>query len=149
MLAAFTTYENWKRATNVREHLPAAGDLISHPLASSAKAIDVFKMDVARRSAETAEKRKSSIEDVQKRTTYRRAHGLEGEDSQGMGGWTAQDEQAAHGLVLNDDGPNITDPSKPASIANVSTANHLGNAEDLYVHSETKRRPMKKWLGIW
>ena len=108
-------------------------------------------MHVARTSAETAEKRKSNIEDVQKRNTYRKAHGLETEDGQGLGVWKAQVEREGQGAVPNVNVTTATDlttPSANTSQASIST-NRSDDRLDAYADWEGKKRPVKKWLGIW
>lgn len=100
-------------------------------------------MQVARTSAETAERRKRGVEDVQKRSTYRKAHGLESEESQGLGGWTSGSDEEAHGPSLNAEGP--LDP-KPVRILRDKSPQ---GSETVYGDVELKKRPVKKWLGIW
>jgi len=152
LLASFTAYENWKLNTAFREQLPAASEFLSHPIASCSKVLEIYKMDVARTSAETAERRKRGVEDVQKRSTYRRAHGLESEDSQGLGGWAARSDEVALGPSLKNDGPI---PRRPMyAVASKPAENHLAatggdTKESAYVDSEGRKKPVKKWLGIW
>ena len=109
-------------------------------------------MDVARTSAETAEKRKKDVEDVQKRSTYRRAHGLESDDSQGLGGWTARSDDEVLGPSLRADGPIArksvtTIPDEPSGSGMVAPSGD--DKDSLYVDWEGKKKPAKKWLGIW
>ena len=109
-------------------------------------------MDVARTSAETAEKRKKDVEDVQKRSTYRRAHGLESDDSQGLGGWTARSDEEVSSPSLRVDGPIIRKPALdiPNEHSESSTVTpHDDHKDSLYLDWEGKKKPVKKWLGIW
>ena len=134
-----------------REQLPAPGELLSHPLASCARILEVSKMHVARTSAETAEKRKSNIEDVQKRNTYRKAHGLETEDGQGLGVWKAPVEREVQGAVPDIDAATAmisTTPSANKSQASISPENS-DDRLNAYADWEGRKRPVKKWLGIW
>lgn len=105
-----------------------------------------------RTSAETAEKRKKGVEDVQKRSTYRRAHGLESEDSQGLGGWTALSGKETVGPSLHVDGPVRPNPLNNGTASPVakdtSDSREDGN-ESTYVDWDGKKKPLKKWLGIW
>ena len=108
-------------------------------------------MDVNRTTVETQERRKRDIEDVQKRSTYRRAHGLEDENSQGLGGWTAKSDEETLGPSLGVDGavgpPVSRATSGSAENDNKSTSS--GSKEAVYVDWEDKKTPVKKWLGIW
>lgn len=152
LLASWTAYENWKRDTAFRDQLPSASELLSHPLAASSQIIEVYKLDVAKTSAETAEKRKRDVEDVQKRSTYRRAHGLESEDSQGLGGWTARSDTKTIGPSLQVDGPVSR---KPVDFVADQAArkDHTFTDGDSKpaapAESESSKKPLKKWFGIW
>ena len=108
-------------------------------------------MDVNRTTTETQERRKRDIEDVQKRSTYRRAHGLEDENSQGLGGWTAKSDEETLGSSLRVDGA-VRPPVSRAtsgSAENDDRSTSGGSKEAVYVDWEGKKRPVKKWLGIW
>jgi len=80
-------------------------------------------------TAETMERRKRKVEDVSKRAAYRKAHGLEQDES--FGGWTAKsDEQLL--------GPGIP----------------IGDGEGLNADGQSQavvreKKPLRKWLGIW
>lgn len=85
-------------------------------------------MESGRRTAETMERRKKKVEDVQKRAAYRKAHGLEKDES--FGGWTAKnDEQLlGPGIPIGD-----AEGGEGASTEQVAR----------------EKKPLKKWLGIW
>lgn len=152
LLASFTAYENWKRATVFRSQLPDTSDFLSHPLASASQAYEVFKLDVAKTSAETAEKRRRGVDDVQKRSTYRKAHGLEVENAQGLGGWTAKSE----GEVMGP-GARVEDGAVGRAVEGVGMERDGGarvgggDGRDLSIYSdwEGKKKPVRKWFGIW
>lgn len=87
--------------------------------------LEVMRLDSERTTAETMERRKRKVEDVQKRAAYRKAHGLETDES--FGGWTAKsDEQLlGPGMPIGDtDGEQTEQLARP-------------------------KKPLKKWLGIW
>ena len=92
--------------------LPPAKDFLSHPLSFVSQYMEVYRLHTARISAETAERRKKKLDDIAKRSKYRKAHGLENDE--GFGGWTAREDK-----------------------------------DTRYMDWEGKRRPVKKWLGIW
>lgn len=163
LLASFTAYENWKRATVFRSQLPAAGDFLSHPLISTSQAYQVWKLDVARTSAEAAAKRRKDVEDVQKRSTYRRAHGLEDENAQGLGGWTARSDQetlgpgvvidGAVGREVEGMGEGEGDGSQAYREigAEDETGVRNGKSREMPIYNdwEGRKKPVKKWFGIW
>jgi TolA-binding protein len=84
-------------------------------------------MHVQHTSVQTREKRHQRIEDAEKRRQYRVAHGLEEEQ--------AEEKSKAEAQVVDDQSPIAAEPE---------TTQGEG-----YVDWEGKRRPVKKWLGIW
>jgi len=90
-------------------------------------------------SAQTAERRKKKVEDVQKRAEYRKAHGLDKEE--GFGGWMARKDEE----VL---GPGLRAADR---VVNEGGSAGEGEAADsgVYTDFEGRRKPVKKWLGIW
>lgn len=120
-LATFTFVENFKRTSPFADMLPSGSDLVSHPFSSIRTAVEVVRLSEAQRSAEVAEKRKRRVDDVVKRSEYRKAHGLD--KDQGFGGWTAKTDAESMG------------PAVPV---------HDGSSAE--GHEEGKR---KKFLGIF
>jgi hypothetical protein len=106
--------------------LPAASDLFFHPIAFVRTCLEVLQLHTAHVSAETAERRRMKVEDIQKRGEYRKKHGLENE---GFGGWTAKTDREDLG------------PALPTS-----TAAESGEMEE---QVQRPRKKVKKWLGIW
>ena len=109
-------------------------------------------MDTMRISAETAERRKREVEDVQKRNNYRKAHGLYNDGGQGLGLWNPPTGDETRGPSLKSDGPvserpvkSVPDEPGQSSMATLG----VNNKEQRYVDWEGKTRPVKKWLGIW
>lgn len=95
-----------------------------------------------RTSRETAERRKKKIDDVQKKNSYRKAHGIV--DEEGLGPWKPLEDRNALKHPLKVDGAVGADTD--ADGAGITDG---GAAENTYVDWEGKRRPVKKWLGIW
>ena len=107
----------------------------------------MYKLEVAKTSAETAQMRDRDTEDVQKRNTYRIAHGLMEPDAQGLGPWKGSndDERIKVGRALRR--PVGVEPGQELE---VETAVESGDKKvESYKDYEGKRRPIKKWLGIW
>ena len=101
-------------------------------------------------SAETAERRRKQLEDLQKRNSYKKAHGID--ISEGIGVWVPGQDVYA---------PN---PARSAGIAEAvrvpvkmdgarqepqDAAMNVRAEDSTYVDFEGKKRPVKKWLGIW
>jgi len=84
-------------------------------------------------TAETQERRKRKVEDVQKRSAYRKAHGLDKDE--GFGGWTAKSDRELLG------------PAIPLGEADAVQEQVV---EQVAVEPVVReKRPVKKWLGIW
>ncbi|KAF6230405.1 hypothetical protein HO133_004747 [Letharia lupina] len=151
LLASITAFENWRLATAFREQLPTAGDFLSQPLTAFWQAVEVFKLETAKTSAETAEKRRRSVEDVQKRNAYRIAHGLQDENSEGLGGWTARSDVETLGSGAKADGavgrPVGVEPGQEVEPEGVGKG---GDGREGPVNDrEGRKKHVKKWLGIW
>ena len=112
---------------------------------------EVYSLGVAKTSAETAEKRRRNVEDVQKRSTYRRAHGLEDENSQGLGGWTARSDEEALGPGARIDGAAGRPVGiEPGQEVEAEAAVRGGDRREGPLNNgEGRRKPVKKWFGIW
>lgn len=81
---------------------------------------------------QTAERRKRNLEDVEKRKAYRRAHGLE------------KGEEPNEGITAASAAAVPTEGQAPGQ-----TEGGTGTGEEEYVDFERRRRPIKKWFGIW
>lgn len=73
--------------------LPTASDYWQHPFISLRTTYEVWKLTTLHESAVTGEKRKKKVDDVVKRSEYRKAHGLE--QKGGFGNWTAREDPEA------------------------------------------------------
>ena len=90
--------------------------------------LEVLRLHQAHVTAETQEKRKQKVEDVQKRSAYRKAHGLEKDE--GFGGWTAKSDEQLLGPGIP-----LSEGAKEGELATEQVPR--------------ERKPIKKWLGIW
>ena len=91
-LALFTFVENFKRRSPYVDMLPSSfSEVLSHPVDSASTFVHVVRMTEHHRVMEIAEKRQQRIDDVAKRTAYRKAHGLDETVGFGSnGGWFAE-----------------------------------------------------------
>ncbi|KAL8768366.1 MAG: hypothetical protein Q9209_005400 [Squamulea sp. 1 TL-2023] len=135
-LSIFVFIENFHRSTPFLELLPPSHEFWSHPFQYIRTYGHVYKLHTDHVSAETAERRKKKVDDVQKRSRYRKAHGLE--DEQGLGGWTAKNDTDSLG-------PSIPTGDMPGDDGSPQARRE----KESYVDFEGKRRPVKRWLGIW
>lgn len=93
-------------------------------------------------SAETAEKRKRKVEDVDKRAEYKRAHGLEAEESGILKGWLGEPREKKMEVVPVEDAEKGIDAQSPV-------AKEEQEAFRDFEGRPQQKRPVKKWLGIW
>lgn len=92
-LAIYTAAENFKANTPFADMLPETSDFWEHPIISLRTTYEVWKLTALHNSAVTGEKRKKKVDDVVKRSEYRKAHGLEQQG--GFGNWTAKEDPGA------------------------------------------------------
>jgi hypothetical protein len=140
-LAGYSTVTNFKRTSKFADMLPSASDLFFHPIAFVRTCVEVLRLHTAAVSAETAERRKQRVDDVQKRGEFRKAHGLE---TEGIGGWTAKTDEEALGPAIHTD-----DASPTADDASPTAALAMAGGEALGQEPQRAKTPLRKWLGIW
>ena len=101
-------------------------------------------MHTAYVSEQTAEHRRQKVEDVRKRSEFRKAHGLEGDKSENvLGGWTVKSD----GEVM---GPGMKESGGEGPLdREIRVKREEAAREGEFVDFEGKRRPVRKWLGIW
>ncbi|RDL39024.1 uncharacterized protein BP5553_03364 [Venustampulla echinocandica] len=142
-LAGTVWITNFKRNSPFSHMLPPYTDFLLHPIAYSRTFFEVVKLTGDYNTAQTMERRKARVEDVAKRHEYRKAHGLDKDES--FGSWTAKsdDELLGPGIKLGDGKGGGAD----GGVAIEGAAQELQQQEPERVVRE--RRPVKKWLGIW
>jgi len=139
-LATFTFTTNFKQTSPFAHLLPPWSDLLTSPISTISRALAVYRMHVQHNSMLTREKRHQRIEDAEKRRRYRIAHGLEAPDDEGLALTTATEDGQ-----LDDQSPKAADVPEIDPAAKQAIA----AAGDEYVDFEGRRKPVKKWLGIW
>lgn len=92
--------------------------------------MEVLKLEQERTTAETYEKRKRKVDDVQKRAAYRKAHGLDKDES--FGGWTAKADEQSLGPAIPTGDSVVVDGGEQSTEPVVR-----------------EKRALKKWFGIW
>ncbi|KAI9675086.1 MAG: hypothetical protein M1817_001494 [Caeruleum heppii] len=143
-LALFTFLSSFRQTSPFAHMLPPTSTIFRHPFAFCATYIEVFKLHTAHLSAETAERRRRKVDDVKKRSQYRKAHGMDKDE--GFGGWTAKERKEVTASPIAEGGEGEEMPI----LAGAVPAPTLEADEDVYTDFEGRRRkPVKKWLGIW
>ncbi|KAF2145787.1 uncharacterized protein K452DRAFT_244126 [Aplosporella prunicola CBS 121167] len=137
---AFSTFTlNFVHTTPYAALLPSRSDFLAHPLRSLRQALAVYKMHAEHVSAETAERRKRKVDDIDKRNEFKRAHGIDVEEGGkgllgGLLGGEAKEAQAEEASPVA--------PAVPAPAVE-------GEEKTAYTDFEGRKRPVRKWLGIW
>ncbi|RAL06533.1 uncharacterized protein BO97DRAFT_380203 [Aspergillus homomorphus CBS 101889] len=134
-LATFTFTTNFKQSSPFAHLLPPWSGLLTHPIDTVRTALSVFRMHVEHSSQLTREKRRQRVEDAEKRRQYRIAHGLEE---------APEAEEGAAAAPVAAAGKEAVDEQSP-----VARDVQVEGADATFVDWEGKRRPVKKWLGIW
>ena len=146
--------EDFRTTTVFADMLPNGNEFWEHPIQFIGTILEVYKLHGEHISAQTAEKRRKNVEDVQKRAQYRKAHGLE--ENQGIFGWTAKSDAESLGpaiptgdRIVND---NLVSGSRADEDDEPSPKSSVPIGEDKrasYVDFEGKKKPVKRWFGIW
>ncbi|KAF2842151.1 hypothetical protein M501DRAFT_998403 [Patellaria atrata CBS 101060] len=145
-LAFYTLLLDFLTTTPYTDLLPARSEILSHPIVFFRQYLEVYRMHTAYISAQTAERRRHKVEDVQKRSAYRKAHGME--DNEGFGGWTARRESEALGPAIKV--PDLDSGSPKRVEENVGVVGSDGEGQGEFVDIEGRKRVKpKKWFGIW
>lgn len=98
-------------------------------------------MHVAQRSEETAERRRKKLDDLQKRNAYRKAHGIK--DPQGVWGFGKR-------LEYYTDKEEVEKEWEAAQAKDSSpVASGTAGGDGEYNDFARRRKPIKKWFGIW
>jgi hypothetical protein len=75
-LGVFTFVQNFKQTSPFAHMMPAPSDFIYHPIDTMGQIVEIIRLSEAHNTAIVAEKRKRRVDDVEKRSEYRKAHGL-------------------------------------------------------------------------
>ncbi|CAK7234835.1 hypothetical protein SCUCBS95973_009068 [Sporothrix curviconia] len=87
-LAVFTMFENFRRTSPFVDMLPTMSEAMQHPILAARQTIEVVRLTEHHRVTAIAERRQMRVDDVAKRTMYRKAHGLDETVGFGSnGGW--------------------------------------------------------------
>jgi len=142
-------------STPYMDLLPPNSMFFAHPLTFIGRYIEVYQMHSEHVTAQTAEMRRQKVEDVKRRSEYRKAHGLEDQDESKFGGWTAKSDDEVLGPT-----PTMREGGQLPAPVESSLAMDLAQSEvakvpavkrepEVYVDFEGKTQPAKKWFGIW
>jgi hypothetical protein len=154
-LAFFTWLNNFLANTPYLDQLPPNNMFLSHPIAFLSRYAEVYNLHSQYISMQTAEYRRNKVDDVRKRAEYRKAHGLN--EAEGVfGGWSARDDRSGEvekdkqqAEVLGAVGNEMPVAKESQSVVATAAAVDKEGAEEMYTDFEGRRKPIKKWLGIW
>ncbi len=93
----YTFTENFRRTSPYADMVPGASEFAAHPFRSTGILLQAVKLTELARGARADEKRQRRVDDVSKRTMYRKAHGLE---TQGYGGLTNKPDEEGVGPAI-------------------------------------------------
>ncbi|KAG8531110.1 uncharacterized protein KY384_004467 [Bacidia gigantensis] len=127
LLASFTMWENWKRSTTFKNGLPTRGQVLLHPLDSFYQFIFAWRASADEQSMPSYTKNQRGVDDVQKRASYRKAHGGDPDD-QGVEYWPPFEKKYGHCVI----------DERSGRLVDASTLPNNG-----------VRPQPKKWFGIW
>jgi len=128
-LAITVLVTDFKTKSPFADMLPNWSDLFFHPIAFTRTTAEVIRLNSAHESAKTQERRNRKMEDVAKRSAFRKAHGLDKDE--GFGGWMAKSD------------------NPPLKSAVPSGDEEIERVEQVEEPVRQKRPPVKKWFGIW
>lgn len=132
-MAATVFITNFKRDSPFADMVPHWTQLFVHPIKYTRTVFEVLRLHQAHITAETQERRKRKVEDVAKRSAYRKAHGLD--KNEGFGGWMAKSDEELLGPAIH--------------LGEGGKAEELVTEQVPTQQAPREKKPIKKWLGIW
>ncbi|QIX02253.1 hypothetical protein AMS68_007770 [Peltaster fructicola] len=133
-----TWFQNFVYTTPYKDLLPPNSMFFAHPYQFLRQYVEVYGLHTQWNTENVMEKRKASVDDVQKRAEYRKAHGLDAGDKAGMfGGWTAKTDAEMMG-------PGLKTGTADSNAAEINAVLEVPAVTEL----PSEPAP-KKWLGIW
>lgn len=136
--------------------LPPRSMFFSHPIAYISRWLETYNLHVAFVTAQTAEKRRQKIDDVRKRSEYRKAHGLDQAEGGLFGGWSAKGDDESMGPALREDNVRLAGQQGLGANTNLgeesknTVVGQAGESKETYVDFEGKQQPVqKKWFGLF
>lgn len=136
--------------------LPPRSMFFSHPIAYISRWLETYNLHVAFVTAQTAEKRRQKVDDVRKRSEYRKAHGLDQAEGGLFGGWSAKGDDESMGPALREDNVRLAGQQGLGANTNLgeesknTVVGQAGESKETYVDFEGKQQPVqKKWFGLF
>lgn len=140
-LAVFTVIENFRRTSPFVDMLPTMRETMQHPIMAARQTVEVVRLTEHLRVTGIAERRQMRVDDVAKRTMYRKAHGMDETVGFGSnGGWFSGGK----------DGKKNQGPVPPARNEVVDDASPIrGEAPMVEEPVAAEAGQKKKFLGIF
>ena len=141
------TYERWQLAHDFREGLPSYEDIYTHPLSSMYQAWYGWATWTHKQTGIHMVERASKIDDVQKRNSYRIAHGTLEMDADGLGPWKPHNELERARLEETYKRPVGVEPGQ--EFEGQGVVRNSGSMEGPIHEQQRRKGRVRKWLGIW
>ena len=130
------------------ELLPPKGEFWRNPLSFLGRYVQVYQMHIDWMSTQTAERRRQKVEDVRKRSEYRKAHGMDKDDGV-FGGWTAKSDAEVMGPGMREGGDMGVMPAVGERQGVTGTGEGAGRVDGYVDFDGNRQAARKKWFGIW
>ena len=142
-------FQDFVHTTPYADLLPRGGEFWRHPVEFLGRYWQVYQMHVDWVSVQTAEMRRQRVEDVRKRSEYRKAHEMVEEGV--FGGWTAKSDAEVMGPGMREGGDVSVVPVVSMGDSRGISSSENGDKRDTYVDFDGNRQQVerKRWFGIW
>lgn len=146
-LAFYTMIQEFYRTSTVAHLIPPRDTFFSNPISYIAQCFKVYKLHTEQITIQTDERRRKKLEDVEKRRLYRQAHGM---GTMGLDSiFTKKNTQDSFSAASSSEAEE-TRPIQDDNLVGESPVSPVeASGQPVYVDWEGKRKPVKKWLGIW
>ncbi|KAF2722781.1 hypothetical protein K431DRAFT_221459 [Polychaeton citri CBS 116435] len=149
-------FEQFVHSTPYADLLPPNSMFFSHPIKFIRRYVEVYDMHLAYVSADVAEKRKQNVDDVKKRSDYRKAHGMDDDKSGIFGGWSAKGDDDALGPALREGGASENSAqareeldASPVAITATKGVQDAQLERGEFVDFQGQRQKAKAWYQFW
>lgn len=155
-LAFYTMIQEFYRTSTVAHLIPPRDTFFSNPLSYIAQCFKVYKLHTEQITIQTDERRRKKLEDVEKRRLYRQAHGM---GTMGLDSIFSRNTHVSSSEASSSEASSLeassseVEETKPIHDDNLVDGSAVSPGEasrqPTYVDWEGKRKPVKKWFGIW
>lgn len=145
-LAFYTMIQEFYRTSTVAHLIPPKDTFFSSPISYIAQCFKVYKLHTEQITIQTDERRRKKLEDVEKRRLYRQAHGM---GTMGLDSIFTKKNTPDSSSEGSSSGAEETNPIEDNLVGQSVVSLGEASGQPTYVDWEGKRKPVKKWFGIW